>query len=296
MELPVHRCIAHCDLDAFYAQVEAARHPRLAGRPLGVVQYNPFGNLQTLRPEDNRLFNDSNGSLIAVDYAARAAGVRRNMRGGEARALCPDLQLVQVPTAHGKADLTIYRDAGSQVQKILARGGRCERASIDEAYIDVTEAAAALLERYAGCPPLPVNAETQVHVCADGGGEVSPREWWTRPPQAWGEGERLLACGAAVVADLRLAVEAELGYTCSAGVAHTKLVAKLCSGIHKPAQQTLLPAVAVEGLLGPLPVPKLKALGGKFGRQLMEDLRIETVGQLAAVPGGCGCTSAPSFL
>lgn len=57
---------------------------------------------QSLGPDDDRLANSSNGSLIAVSYEARAAGVKRNMRGGEARALCTDLQLVQVPTAHGR--------------------------------------------------------------------------------------------------------------------------------------------------------------------------------------------------
>lgn len=54
--------------------------------------------------------------------------------------------------------------------------------------------------------------------------------WWHRPDEAWGPGERLLAAAAAVVADLREAVQRELGYSCSAGVAHTKLLAKLCSG------------------------------------------------------------------
>ena len=39
----------------------------------------------------------------------------RNMRGDAARRACPDMILVQVPTAHGKADLTIYREAGKQV-------------------------------------------------------------------------------------------------------------------------------------------------------------------------------------
>ncbi len=34
---------------------------------------------------------------------------------------------------------------------------------------------------------------------------------------AWGPGQRLLACGAAVVAELRAAVRHELGYSCSAG-------------------------------------------------------------------------------
>ena len=37
------------------------------------------------------------------------------MRGDEARKHCPEVQLVQVPTAHGKADLTHYRSAGKQV-------------------------------------------------------------------------------------------------------------------------------------------------------------------------------------
>lgn len=39
------------------------------------------------------------------------------MRGDQARKACPELQLVQVPTAHGKADLTLYRDAGKQVSE-----------------------------------------------------------------------------------------------------------------------------------------------------------------------------------
>ena len=50
-----------------------------------------------------------------------------------------------------------------------------------------------------------------------------------------------------MVSELRAAVHAELGYTCSAGIAHTKLLAKLASGLHKPAQQTVVPAAAVPG-------------------------------------------------
>ena len=50
-----------------------------------------------------------------------AVASHRNMRGDEARKLCADagseLQLVQVPTAHGKADLTAYRAAGKQARR-----------------------------------------------------------------------------------------------------------------------------------------------------------------------------------
>jgi nucleotidyltransferase/DNA polymerase involved in DNA repair len=59
------------------------------------VQYNPFGDLSSVLPSDNRKLN-SNGGLIAVSYEARAAGVKRSMRGLDAKKVCPDLQLVQV--------------------------------------------------------------------------------------------------------------------------------------------------------------------------------------------------------
>lgn len=49
--------------------------------------------------------------------------------------------LLQVPVAHGKADIGIYREAGAQVITVLSSGAVCERASVDEAYLDVTAAA-----------------------------------------------------------------------------------------------------------------------------------------------------------
>lgn len=37
------------------------------------------------------------------------------MRGAESKQVCPQIQLVQVPVARGKADLSTYRNAGSEV-------------------------------------------------------------------------------------------------------------------------------------------------------------------------------------
>ena len=59
-----------------------------------------------------------------------------------------------------------------------------------------------------------------------------------------------------------------LGFTCSAGVAPNKLLAKLCGGLHKPDQQTLLAPRAVSALLDPLPVDRLRGFGGKLGEAL----------------------------
>jgi DNA polymerase eta len=38
-----------------------------------------------------------------------------SMRGDEAKQVCSQIQLVQVPVARGKADLNTYRSAGSEV-------------------------------------------------------------------------------------------------------------------------------------------------------------------------------------
>lgn len=189
------RAICHVDLDAFYAQVEEHNYPHLRGMSIAVIQYNPFGDLKTYRETDDRVFNDSNGSIIALSYGeARKRGVKRNMRGGEARQLCPNLQLVQVPTSNGKADLTSYRRNGAAVLAILSepdgdvgtccelatpagriaialRLGRrraeivCEKASIDESYLDVTDAAKQRLkfQKQSWAQALPDDLD-QVHV------------------------------------------------------------------------------------------------------------------------------------
>lgn len=46
--------------------------------------------------------------------------VSRSMRGDEAKKVCPEIQLVRVPVARGKADLSIYRNAGSEVRGFIA--------------------------------------------------------------------------------------------------------------------------------------------------------------------------------
>ena len=60
--------------------MEVAIRPELAGLPLGVIQYNPFGDLSSHSAEEDRVQPDSNGSLIAVSYEARAFGVKRCVR------------------------------------------------------------------------------------------------------------------------------------------------------------------------------------------------------------------------
>ncbi|VAH64080.1 unnamed protein product [Triticum turgidum subsp. durum] len=69
--------------------------------------------------------------------------------------------------------------------------------------------------------------------------------------------DKLLACGAILVAQLRVKVLEETQFTCSAGIAHNKMLAKLVSGMHKPAQQTVVPSSSVQDFLASLPVKKM---------------------------------------
>uniref|UniRef100_A0A0E0FTD4 DNA polymerase eta n=1 Tax=Oryza nivara TaxID=4536 RepID=A0A0E0FTD4_ORYNI len=261
------RVIAHVDMDCFYVQVEQRRNPELRGQPTAVVQYNDW----------------KGGGLIAVSYEARKFGVKRSMRGDEAKMVCPSINLVQVPVARDKADLNVYRSAGSEVVAILSTKGKCERASIDEVYLDLTDAAKEMLlesppellelifeeatkSNILGLPSDVINREDSV------------RAWLCRADADYQD--KLLSCGAIIVAQLRVKVLEETQFTCSAGIAHNKMLAKLVSGMHKPAQQTVVPSSAVQDFLVSLPIKKMKQLGGKLGSSLQDDLGVNTVGDL----------------
>lgn len=49
----------------------------------------------------------------------------------------------------------------------------------------------------------------------------------------------MLRVGSLVASEARAAVQREAGYRSSAGIAANKMLAKLCSGIHKPDDQTV---------------------------------------------------------
>ena len=62
-------------------------------------------------------------------------------------------------------------------------------------------------------------------------------------------------------------------------MAHNKILAKFASGMHKPAQQTIVTLECVPALMATTPIPKLRQLGGKFGEEIMHALQISTVGE-----------------
>lgn len=58
------------------------------------------------------------------------------------------------------------------------------------------------------------------------------------------------------------------------------MLAKLAAGLHKPKSQTVLPNCGKRQVLARTEVQKLRSLGGKFGQQIIERLKIQFVDQI----------------
>jgi DNA polymerase IV (DinB-like DNA polymerase) len=117
------RWIMHIDLDAFFASVEQYRnHPELIGKPV-CVGHDPKGG-------------NGRGVVRAASYEARAKGIHAGMPVSQAYRLCPHAAFV-----NGLFEsYSIASDEFMDVLREFADDGRVRRASIDEAYIEVTQA------------------------------------------------------------------------------------------------------------------------------------------------------------
>lgn len=89
-----------------------------------------------------------------------------------------------------------------------------------------------------------------------------------------------LLVGGTIVSDIRKAVFEETGYTCSAGIAHNKILAKLVCGMNKPNKQTILPLNSIHGLFEKLDISKIKSMGGKTGEEVRQKLNVNKVNDL----------------
>ncbi|KAL2134311.1 hypothetical protein VTI74DRAFT_508 [Chaetomium olivicolor] len=103
--------IVHIDCDAFYAAVELLDRPELKDVPFAV----------------------GGGVLTTCNYVARNYGCRSGMASFVAKKLCPELILLPL-------NFEKYNAKAAEVREILADyDPRFESASIDEAYLNITE-------------------------------------------------------------------------------------------------------------------------------------------------------------
>jgi len=114
-EINMDRVILHIDMDAFFISVEERDDPSLRGKPAAVC-----GSL-------------SRSVVTSANYEARPFGLRAGMPVQEAKRKCPSLILVE--GNHSK-----YTETSARIFSIMKDyTPLVEVASIDEAYLDVTQ-------------------------------------------------------------------------------------------------------------------------------------------------------------
>src|ERR1700687_3992941 len=117
------RAILHIDLDAFYASVEQRDHPEYRGKPV-IVGGSP----------------DRRGVVATASFEARKFGGYSAMPRRTAYRLCP--QAIFLP-----ARFEVYRAVSQQIMAIFRQQTTLvEPLSLDEAYLDVTDAVHTLEE------------------------------------------------------------------------------------------------------------------------------------------------------
>ena len=118
------RILVHCDLDAFFAAVEILHHNLDPEKPL-IIGSDPQGGR-------------GRGIVSTCNYAARAFGIHSAMPISEAWRRCPGHPFG--PGRYIRGSRGLYTRASRQVMKILKEPAEYfEKASIDEAYLDITE-------------------------------------------------------------------------------------------------------------------------------------------------------------
>ncbi|KAJ7758864.1 hypothetical protein DFH07DRAFT_884500 [Mycena maculata] len=285
------RVIALCDSDAFYAACEMVRLG-IFDKPLVVLQWS---------------------MLIAVNYIARKFGITRMMKIQDAKERCPDLVVVHVATykegekepgywenpdtrTH-KVSLDLYRRESVKMLQMYKEGlpedTEVEKASIDEAFMDLTRPVRQiLLERYPYLAQVPDDAPLGLDTPLPPPPQVSWQQLGTiipmdpsneevDAPSTWHD--VALSIAAESMEKVRQQISAKLGYTTSAGIARNKFLAKLCASYRKPMNQSILRNAAIPNYLKPMAFQKIRFLGGKMGDALANEYDVSTVADLLSI-------------
>jgi len=131
--LNTERCIAHLDMDAFYASVELLRYPQLRGLPVVIGGRRRRGDPAAAAGtgELARLADyTGRGVVTTATYAAREFGVHSGLGLMKAARLCPQALLLPADFEEYRRYSRLFKAA------VTAIAPRMEDRGIDEVYID----------------------------------------------------------------------------------------------------------------------------------------------------------------
>lgn len=253
--------------------------------------------------------------LIAINYPAREFGLTRHITITEAKKLCPDLIMQHVATwregdekwayhedafkniATHKVSLDPYRLESRRILAVIkdhlpaAPISKVEKASVDEVFLDLSaQVHGKLLEQYPmlrgpapyddSTEPLPRPPTTALEWKTDALVDLDAQETEDDDPD-WDDIVMLVA--SEIVRDVRAVIYEKLKYTCSAGIAKNKMLAKLGSAHKKPNQQTIIRNRAIQQFLSGFKFTKIRNLGGKLGDEIVAAFDTDTVSDLLKV-------------
>ncbi|EFC44003.1 predicted protein [Naegleria gruberi] len=237
--------IIHLDLDCFYAQVEEVENPKYRDLPLGIQQ---------------------NQTISTVNYCGRIKyKIPKMTRVKQALEMCPEL--IVIP-----ARMEIYREESRKIfdecigECVNSFHGDCvlEVCGIDEAYINVTDEVNWRLENA---------TELGIDVKDHRGRKVS---------KSVNSQDNHLNIGSQIAEEIRCNVFNSLGYTISAGIAHSKFLSKLASKKQKPNGQALIYSESFDEEINSQDVSIIPNVGYTTKQKLAELCQISTVKQLRA--------------
>ena len=169
-----------------------------------------------------------------------------------------------------------------------------EKASVDEVFIDLSPLVyGVLLQRYPELREAPKGEDEKVALLPrppTTALEWNPEDCLVDLDESETEIDNpdwddvIMLTGSEIVRAVRTAVWENLHYTCSAGIARNKMMAKLGSGCNKPNKQTIVRNRAVQNFLGGFKFTKIRMLGGKLGDQVASFFGTEQVSDLLNVP------------
>lgn len=203
---PDEHCIFHVDVNSAFLSWSALK--RLEEDPESV-------DLRTVPSAVGGDVKTRHGIITAKSIPAKKYGVQTGEPVVKALQKCPSLILV-------KSDFATYRRYSRALMEILREyTDLVEQASIDEAYLDMTQSRSALRDCETPECPWPLNAAHRI----------------------------------------REQVRRELGFTVNVGISVNKLLAKMASDFEKPDRVHTLFPEEVPSRLWPLPMRELHGCG-----------------------------------
>lgn len=307
------RTIAHIDLDAFYAQCEMVRLQTPRETPLAVRQWDSLIAINYSARDFGvtRMISAKDAKQLCPDIILQHVATFREGEGGKwayrddaFHKMSTDKVCLDPYRAESRKILKVMKEELARWHEGLINSetglgpqfqiqpAALEKASVDEVFVDLSPLVyGLLLQRY---PELRAETQSDDRVTPlprppttalewdpeDGLIDLDKNETEFDDPD-WDDVAMLL--GAELVRSLRNAVWQVLSYTCSAGVARNKMMAKLGSSTHKPNRQTIVRNRAVQNFLGGFKFTKIRMLGGKLGDQVSAQFGTEQVSDLLAV-------------